>query len=74
MMQDRDLADATEDRGSEEVQFKLIYAATFVAMLLAGCVAQFLPRRIRSRSQEDASIIRRAKEKAWHFSAFAFMG
>jgi len=74
MMQDRVLVDA-EDRDSEEVQFKLIYGATFIAMVVAGCIAHVLPWRMRSRSRGDnASIIRRAKEKAGHYSAFAFMG
>ena len=74
MMHERNTAEATvSDRRVEEIQFRLFYWATFVALVAAGYIARLLPWRIadKSRGDDDMSVIQRAKEHAALFSAFA---
>jgi hypothetical protein len=74
MMHERETAEATmSERRTEEIQFRLFYWATFVALLASGYVARLLPWRIsdKARRDDDRSIVQRAKEHAALFSAFA---
>ncbi|MGE0037491.1 MAG: hypothetical protein AB7S93_17890 [Xanthobacteraceae bacterium] len=74
MMHERKTAEETiSDRRVEEIQFRLFYWATFVALLASGYIARLLPWRIsdKSRRDDDRSVVQRAKEHAALFSAFA---
>jgi hypothetical protein len=74
MMHQRKTAEETmSDRRVEELQFRLFYWATFVALLASGYIARLLPWRTSDKSSEDdhRSVVQRAKEHAALFSAFA---
>ena len=74
MMHERETAEATmSDRRAEEIQFRLFYWTTFIALLASGYIARLLRWRIsdKSRHDDDRSVVQRAKEHAALFSAFA---
>jgi hypothetical protein len=74
MMHERKTSeDTNSDRRIEEIQLRLFYWVTFVALLASGYIARLLPWRIARRSQrdDDRSVVQRAKEHAELFSAFA---
>jgi hypothetical protein len=74
MMHERNTAEETmPSRGVEDIQFRLIYCATFVALVAAGCITWLLSWRASNKPSGDGemSVIRRAKEHAATFSALA---
>ena len=66
----------SDGRWVEEVEFRLIFVATFVVFVTATFVSHLMPWRWGSgpRADGNASIIERAREASSAITGFAFMG
>jgi hypothetical protein len=66
----------TSDRDSDEVQFRLIFVATFMVLVAVALIAMLLPWTWSHRlhSGDKRGFIGRAWEEAGTFTELSFMG